>query len=108
MKTFDCQTTEHPHIAKIKGKSGIWQAVIKGTYIRVWAIIGHYKRGLDEWEILKGFPTITSAQLYDAISYYHDHKEEIEKFVDANERAFHEYLANSQGVKLEENQALPK
>lgn len=34
---------------------------------------------MDEWEILKGFPTITAAQLHDAISYYHDYKEEIEE-----------------------------
>ena len=32
---------------------------------------------MDEWEILKGFPTITAAQLHDAISYYHDYKERL-------------------------------
>ena len=100
MKKSNYQTTEHPHIVKIKGKSGIWQAVITGTYIRVWALIGYYKRGMDEWEILKGFPTITAAQLHDAISYYHDHKEEIEEFIEANERAYYEYLAEEQDVKI--------
>jgi len=42
------QPTEHPHSVKIWGASGIWQAAIKGTYIRVWALIGCHKRGMDE------------------------------------------------------------
>lgn len=48
MKTQNHKTTDHPHIVKIQGKSGIWQAAIKGTYVRVWALIGYYKRGMDE------------------------------------------------------------
>ena len=50
MKTQNYKSTAHPHIVKIQGKSGISQAVIKGTYICVWAFIGYYKRGMDEWE----------------------------------------------------------
>lgn len=92
--------TDHPHIVKIKGASNIWQAVIKGTYIRVWAIIGLYKRGMDEWEILKGFPTITPAELHDAISYYHDHKQEINRFIAENERSYLDYRTSEKGLKL--------
>jgi len=101
MDTSKFRTTEHPHIIKILGKSGIWQAAIKGTYIRVWAIVGHYKRGRDEWEILKAFPTLNYAQVHDAISYYHDHKEEIEEFIEANERAYDEYLAKEREGQFE-------
>ncbi len=86
------QPTEHPHIVKILGPSGIWQAAIKGTYIRVWALVGCYKRGMDEWEILQGFPTINAAQLHDALSYYNDHKDEIDGFIRDNERAYDEHL----------------
>ncbi|MEK7730165.1 MAG: DUF433 domain-containing protein [candidate division KSB1 bacterium] len=86
------QSTEHPHIVKILGPSGIWQAAIKGTFIRVWALVGCYKRGMDEWETLQGFPTITAAQLHDALSYYNDHKDEIEAFIQANELAYDEDL----------------
>ncbi len=99
------QPTEHPHIVKILGPSGIWQAVIKGTYIRVWALVGCHKRGMDEWEILKSFPTITVAQLHDALSYYHDHKDEIEEFIEANERAYDELLTEADEAKAE-NQAI--
>ena len=30
-------------------------------------------------EILEGYPSITPAQLFDALSYYFDNKEEIDK-----------------------------
>ncbi len=106
MKTQNHKTTDRPHIVKIQGKSGIWQAVIKGTFVRVWALIGYYKRGMDEWEILKGFPTITAAQIHDAISYYHDHKEEIEEFIQANEKAYYQYLTEQKGMKIAENQGV--
>jgi len=100
--------TEHPHITKILGASGIWQAVIKGTYIRVWALVGCHKRGMDEWEILKGFPTITAAQLYDALSYYYDHKDEIEEFIEANERTYDELSTEEYEVKTENQAVLEK
>jgi len=92
MNADTIQSTEHPHIIKVLGPSGIWQAAIKGTYIRVWALVGCYKRGMDEWEILQGFPTITAAQLHDALSYYNDHKDEIDDFIRTNERAYEEDL----------------
>lgn len=92
METDKIQLTEHPHIVKILGPSGIWQAAIKGTYIRVWALVGCYKRGMDEREILQGFPTITAAQLHDALSHYNDHKDEIDNFIQDNEQAYEEYL----------------
>ena len=95
MNADKIQPTEHPHIVKILGPSGIWQAAIKGTYIRVWALVGCYKRGMDEWEILQGFPTITAAQLHDALSYYNDYKDEIDGFIQDNEQAYEEYLQDS-------------
>jgi len=108
MNSEKFQPTEHPHIVKILGASGIWQAAIKGTYIRVWALVGCHKRGMDEWEILRGFPTITAAQLYDALSYYNDHKNEIEEFIEANERAYDELLAEDGEVKTENQAVLEK
>ncbi len=101
------QPTEHPHIVKILGPSGIWQAAIKGTFIRVWALAGCYKRGMDELEILQGFPTISAAQLHDALSYYNDHKGEIEDFIQANERAYDEELI-TKPEKQRADQTIPE
>jgi uncharacterized protein (DUF433 family) len=107
MDAENIKPTEHPHIVKVLGASGIWQAAIKGTYIRVWALAGCYKRGMDEWQILQSFPTITAAQLHDALSYYNDHKEEIEDFIKDNEQAYEDYLAEV-GEQKTEHQTLLK
>jgi prefoldin subunit 5 len=43
--------------------------------------------------------------LYDALSYYYDHKDEIEDFIEANERAYDELLSEADEVNPE-NQAI--
>ena len=58
---------------------------IKGTRVRVKNIIIHYKSGMSVEEILEGFPNITPAQFYDALSYYYDYKEQIEKEIRAED-----------------------
>ena len=70
--------SEHLYIekdsAKYEGK-----AVIKNTRIPVASIVNHYRSGMSIEEILEGYPSITPAQLFDALSYYFDNKEEIDK-----------------------------
>lgn len=70
--------SEHLHIekdpSKYEGKS-----VIKGTRIPVASIVNHYRSGMSIEEILEGYPTLTPAQLFDALSYYFDNKDEIDK-----------------------------
>ena len=33
-------------------------------------------------DILAGYPSLTPAQIFDALSYYHDNKDEIEKNIE--------------------------
>ena len=70
--------TEHLYIEKDSSKYE-GRAVIKGTRIPVASIINHYRSGMGIEEILEGYPSITPAQLFDALSYYFDNKEEIDK-----------------------------
>ena len=37
------------------------------------------RQGLSPEELVKEFPHLTLAQVYDALSYYYDHQEEIER-----------------------------
>lgn len=60
--------------SKYEGK-----AVLKGTRIPVASIVNHYRSGMPIEEILEGYPSLTPAQLFDALSYYFDNKEEIDK-----------------------------
>ena len=54
------------------------KAVIKGTRIPVASLVNHYRSGMSIEEILEGYPAITPAQFFDALSYYFDNKEEID------------------------------
>lgn len=70
--------TQHLYIEKTpstyEGK-----AVIRGTRIPVASIVNHYRSGMSMDEIIEGYPSITPAQLFDALSYYFDNKEEIDR-----------------------------
>jgi uncharacterized protein (DUF433 family) len=70
----DLILTEHPHIVRTTAN----RAIIRGTRILVQTIVGYYKLGYRVEEILNGLPHLTPAQVYDALSYYHDHQAEIE------------------------------
>jgi len=45
-------------------------------------LVGYYRLNYKETEILAGFPDLTAAQLYDALSYY-DHQAEIDADIEA-------------------------
>jgi len=55
------------------------QPVIAGTQTPVKSIVGYYKMGMSVEEILEGLPHLRPAQVFAALSYYHDHQAEIEQ-----------------------------
>lgn len=59
--------------------------VVTGTRTAVRTIVGYYKMGLSVDEILEGLPHLTPAQIFAALSYYYDHKPEIEKDIADNQ-----------------------
>ncbi len=72
------QQTEYPHIVKIVGVCG-GQAIIEGTRIAVWHVVGYYyKVGLPVEKILAEWDYLTPAQVFSALAYYHDHRQEID------------------------------
>jgi uncharacterized protein (DUF433 family) len=82
------------HITKTPGVCG-GRACIAGHRIRVMDIVTqHEKRGLCPEEIVYQYPSITLADVYAALAYYHDNRAEIEadfrndeqwaKFAEAN------------------------
>lgn len=69
---------EHPHIVLREGVQG-GSPVVKGTRIPVSTIIIRYRQGHDVDEILSMYPQLTPAQVYDALSYFYDYQEELER-----------------------------
>ena len=68
----------HPHVECRSGVQG-GRAVIKGTRFPVSSIVQNHRRGLSVDEILREFPHLTPAQVYDALSYYYDHREQVDR-----------------------------
>lgn len=71
------ERTDHPHIVKVQGVAS-GEPIILGTRIMVRTIIEHYQLGSSIEEILWDFPHLTSAQIHDALSYYHDNRQEMD------------------------------
>ncbi|MBI1745150.1 MAG: DUF433 domain-containing protein [Acidobacteria bacterium] len=75
--------TEHPYVIRREDiLSG--EPIIKGTRTPVRAIAEWWKFGATPDEILQNLPYLTLAQIFDALSYYTDHREEIEQYVREN------------------------
>jgi uncharacterized protein (DUF433 family) len=73
------------HIEIVEGAYGP-KARIAGSRIRVQDIvIWHEKLGMSPVEIVREFPTITLADIYAALAYYWDHRDEIEQRIAADE-----------------------
>jgi len=71
------ERTEHPHIVKVKGVAS-GEPIILGTGIMVRTVVEQYQLENSIEEILWDFPQLTSAQLHDALSYYHDNRKEMD------------------------------
>lgn len=76
--------TAHPHIVKAEGVCG-GAAIIAGTRIAVWHIVEYYyKVGISVEEILADWDYLSPAQVFDALAYYHDQRQEIDQLRHAN------------------------
>lgn len=78
------QRTEYPHIVEIVGVNG-GQATLEGTRIAVWHLAGYYHRvGMTVEDIVAEWSYLTPAQVFSALAYYHDHKEETDAVREQN------------------------
>ena len=80
-----------------------------GSRIRVQDIfVLHELQGLSVDEIVDGYPQLTPAQVYAALSYYWDHKDEIDAEMQASHEVI-EQLKQQQGMSaLERKLANPR
>jgi uncharacterized protein (DUF433 family) len=75
--------TEHPHIVRAPGIAG-GRPTIEGTRISVVFIVRQLRTGDTPEDIVALFPNLTLATVHDAISYYYDHQEEIDRYIEDN------------------------
>ncbi|OLE55570.1 MAG: hypothetical protein AUG51_02530 [Acidobacteria bacterium 13_1_20CM_3_53_8] len=75
--------TEHLYIVTDSQILG-GEPIIKGTRTPVRAIVELWRQGIAPEEIPKHLPHLTPAQIFDALSYYSDHQEEINSHIERN------------------------
>jgi uncharacterized protein (DUF433 family) len=74
----------HPYVETISSRSGP-RAVIKDTRIGVDVIVGYVQAGHSAQEVADEIlPYLTLAQVYDALSYYEDHRAVMDEILQEN------------------------
>ncbi len=76
--------TEHRYIERDDDILG-GEPIVRGTRTSVRAIVELWRLGVAPEEIPTHLPYLTLAQVFDALSYYADHKDEIQAYIDRNQ-----------------------
>lgn len=76
-------STEHCYIVKDDEILG-GEPIIKGTRTPIRAIVEIWRMGAAPEEIPYQLPHLTLAQVFDALSYYSDHQDEINGYIERN------------------------
>ena len=75
------KTTEgYKYLARISGvRSG--NAIVEGTRIGVHDVVGLIVNGATMDDVVRSFPDLSRAQVYECLAYYEDHRGEIDLLV---------------------------
>jgi len=84
---------DHPYI--VSDPSG--EPVIRDTRVPVRAIVELWRVGVRPEEIPDHLPHIGLAQAFDALSYYADHREQVDRFIEINRVQDHEVHPSVRG-----------
>jgi uncharacterized protein (DUF433 family) len=76
--------TEHPHIVRTEGIVG-GRPRIRGSRLAVWLIAALWKEGGSVEELAQSYGHVPKAAVFDAISYYLDHQQEIDQEIEENQ-----------------------
>lgn len=79
----------HPYVESVPEILG-GEPVIINTRTPVRAIVERWKFGESVEEIARSLPHLRLAQIFDALGYYDDHREEIEKYIELNRVPVHD------------------
>jgi uncharacterized protein (DUF433 family) len=60
------------------------EPIIAGTRTPVRSIVEKWRLGMTAEEIVQGSPYLTMAQVFASLSYYWDHRKEIDAFIERN------------------------
>lgn len=88
-----------PHVDSHPEKCG-GKPCVAGTRVRVWDVAHHIERlGETPDEVIRAYPHLSLADVYGAMAYYWDHREEIEQQMREAD-AFVEQLMRESGPSI--------
>ena len=71
----------HPYVISREDIAGS-RPIMAGTRTRISTVVAYYKLGYSPEELAREFPHLTLSQIHDALSYYYEHREQIDKEID--------------------------
>jgi uncharacterized protein (DUF433 family) len=74
------ETTTYSYLTNLPGVCG-GQTIVENTRIGVHDVIGLIVNGAEIEAVLRSFPDLTKAQVYECLAYYEDHRTEIDALV---------------------------
>ena len=75
--------TEHLYVERDEAILG-GEPIIKGTRTPVRAVVEQWRLGYAPEETVRELPHLSLAAVFDALSYYSDHREEIAGYIERN------------------------
>ena len=80
--------TKHPYVTRTNGVCG-GEPVIRDTRFSVRSVVEYVLRlGMTVEEMVREWPQLSEDKVYDALSYYYDHKDQIDALIGRNDEAF--------------------
>ena len=81
----------HPYIIRVEGVQG-GEPITLNSYISVRTIVEQTRLCVSPEEFVKGRPPMTLAEYFDALSYYHDHTDEMDEIIKGHRDALVEVI----------------
>jgi uncharacterized protein (DUF433 family) len=92
MATAQKVKIKHPYIVSSEKRCG-GSPIIAGTKFPVRSVVFYIlKQGITPEELVKEFTHLNLSQIYDALSYYYEHKEQIDKELSVCESSIREQV----------------
>ena len=79
---------KHPHVERVRGRCG-GEPILRGTRFPVRSIVEYvYRQGLLPEQMVREWKELSLAAIHDALSYYHDNRSLMDKFIRLNQQSF--------------------
>lgn len=80
ISSMPMRATTYRYLTQVPGvRSG--RTIIEGTRIGVHDVVGLFINGANVDEVCRSLPGVTRAQVYECLSYYEDHRVEIDALI---------------------------